>query len=118
MKALEDPDLSSEQKKLLSEIQGIRQIVINICHGGFSLSDSAWQRYCERVGWDPADKNLHDHMIARDDPDLIAVVQDWGRAANGRFAELKIIQIPTGVEWTIQEYDGKEWVAEKHRTWH
>jgi len=30
---------------------------------------------------------------------------------------LKIVDIPDGVEWEIEEYDGMEWVAEKHRTW-
>jgi hypothetical protein len=37
--------------------------------------------------------------------------------ANGSFSRLKIVEIPDGVEWTIQEFDGNEWVAEKHRTW-
>ena len=34
--------------------------------------------------------------------------------------KLKIVEIPDDVPedgWTIQDYDGKEWVAEKHRTW-
>ncbi len=118
MKALDDPDLSPEQKQLLNEIQGIRQIVINEQHGGFGLSRDAWVRYCVRRGWDPDDENLHDHMLDRDDLDLIAVVREMGDAANSRFAKLKIIEIPAGVEWIIQEYDGAEWVAEKHRTWH
>ena len=30
---------------------------------------------------------------------------------------LKIIEIPDDVDWIIEEYDGNEWVAEKHRTW-
>jgi len=30
---------------------------------------------------------------------------------------LRIIEIPDGVEWQIEEYDGDEWIAEKHRTW-
>jgi hypothetical protein len=28
-----------------------------------------------------------------------------------------VVEIPDGIEWSIQEYDGLEWVAEKHRTW-
>jgi hypothetical protein len=28
-----------------------------------------------------------------------------------------VVEIPDGVEWEIAEYDGLEWVAEKHRTW-
>jgi len=55
--------------------------------------------------------------IPRDDPDLIRVVEELGEEANGKYAELKIVEIPDDVEWVIQEYDGYEWVAEKHRTW-
>jgi hypothetical protein len=55
--------------------------------------------------------------IARDDPDLIAVVRELGDEASGRFASLKIVEIPADVEWKIEEYDGLEWIAEKHRTW-
>jgi hypothetical protein len=44
-------------------------------------------------------------------------VEQLGEAANGEFAELKVVEIPDDAEWTIQEYDGDEWIAEKHRTW-
>jgi len=55
--------------------------------------------------------------IPRDDPDLIKAVEELGDEASGATASLKIIEIPDGVDWTIQEYDGYEWVAERHRTW-
>jgi len=53
----------------------------------------------------------------RDDPLLIAVIEELGQEADGPHARLKIVEIPGGVEWKIEEYDGAEWVAEKHRTW-
>lgn len=31
--------------------------------------------------------------------------------------EIKIVDVPDDVDWTIADYDGAEWVAEKHRTW-
>lgn len=55
--------------------------------------------------------------VARDDPALIQVVKELGPAANDRYSNLKVVTIPPDVEWTIEEYDGDEWVAEKHRTW-
>lgn len=55
--------------------------------------------------------------IARDDPILVQVVQELGSVADGNHAQLKIVEIPDDVEWQIEEYDGNEWVAEKHRTW-
>lgn len=58
-----------------------------------------------------------DRNIDRDDPALIATVEALGEAASGRCASLKIIEIPDGVDWQVEEYDGREHIAERHRTW-
>lgn len=55
--------------------------------------------------------------IPRDDPALVQVVEEMGKMANGRCAELKVVKIPDHVEWHIHEYDGLEHVAEDHDTW-
>ena len=55
--------------------------------------------------------------IPRNDPALIQVVEEFANKANGWAAELKIVEVPNDVEWTVEEYDGMEWVAEKHRIW-
>jgi len=55
--------------------------------------------------------------IPRDDLLLVQVVEELGKAASGRAADLKIVEIPEDVEWQIEEYDGLEYVAEKHKTW-
>jgi hypothetical protein len=36
---------------------------------------------------------------------------------DGQFSELKIVEVPDDVNWYIEEYDGMEHVAERHRTW-
>lgn len=54
---------------------------------------------------------------AREDPLLIALVEEMGDRANGRCASLKVVEIPDGVDYEISEYDGNEHIAEKHRTW-
>jgi hypothetical protein len=56
--------------------------------------------------------------LERNDPILVQVVEELGDRAGGRCAELAITEIPDGVDFEIEEYDGKEWVAEKHRTWY
>lgn len=53
----------------------------------------------------------------RNDPDLIAIVEEWGEKANGECARLEIVEIPDGVQWEIDEYDGMESVEEAHRSW-
>jgi hypothetical protein len=60
---------------------------------------------------------LYDRDIPRDDPDLIAVVEELGGDASDKFAELKVVEIPDGVDYEINDYDGSEHIAEKHRTW-
>lgn len=54
---------------------------------------------------------------SRTHPLILQVVEEMGKAANGPCAELKIVEIPDGIDYTIEEYDGNEHVAEKHRTW-
>lgn len=53
----------------------------------------------------------------RTDKNLIKVVESLKEKANGSCAQLEIIDIPDGVEWEIQDYDGIERVVEKHRFW-
>lgn len=53
----------------------------------------------------------------RDDPLLIQVIEELGPLADGRFAKLKIVDVPDDVEWEIDDYDGRETVKEKHRSW-
>lgn len=114
----QDPDTSEKHLELLRHLRGIRRVVINQCHGGFSLSDEAAVRYCEMAGIDPDDNNFWNRSIDRDDPYLVKVIETLGAdRASGDFAELKIVEIPADVDWEICEYDGREWVAEKHRTW-
>lgn len=56
-------------------------------------------------------------QVVREHPDLITIIKKLGKKANGMCADLKIIKIPTNIEYTIEEYDGSEWVAEKHKIW-
>ena len=89
------------------------KIVINACFGGFGLSREA----CEFLGrpWNGLG-NARD--LPRDDPKLVECVESLGKRANGQSADLKVVKIPDGVDWEIEEYDGSEWVAEKHKTWY
>lgn len=90
------------------------QIVINCEHGGFGLSQAAQIRYSELSGQDFPEFRWE---IARDCPHLVQVVKELGSTANAPYANLKVVDIPDGVSWQIDEYGGNEWIAEIHRTW-
>lgn len=90
------------------------KVVINTCYGGFGLSDEAMQEYKNRKG---ITEDIYQGDIERNDPDLVRIVEKMGDAAAGSFAELKVVDIPDDVDWEIEEYDGREWIAETHRTW-
>ena len=91
------------------------KVVINTCYGGFGLSANGESKYKELAG--VVDPDFHDREIPRDDENLIAVVELMGSAANGGYAELKIVDVPDDINWYVEEYDGREWVAERHQTW-
>jgi hypothetical protein len=88
------------------------EVVINRKYGGFEISKEAEDLYKSYTG---VSFSLFD--FPRNDPTLIRVVKELGERANGNYSKLKIIEIPLDVDWEIQDYDGIEWVAEKHRTW-
>lgn len=88
------------------------KVVINRCYGGFSLSEKAYDYL--GIPWDGYGfKDEED----RTNINLVECVEKLGEEANGAFAELKVVDIPDDVEWEIEEYDGMEWVSEKHRVW-
>ena len=96
------------------------KIVINTCYGGFGLSDEATTMYRERKGIAADTRPTYADELARDDADLIAVVEALGEKANDQYSELKVVEVPAWLRvkgWTIEEYDGREHIAERHYTW-
>ena len=53
----------------------------------------------------------------RADENLIKVVEELGEKSWGGYAELKIVEIPDNINWTIRDYDGMETIEEEHRSW-
>ena len=127
----------TEQERLIRYLKGVRYVVINACHGGYGLSQEAEFLYLKRSLTDYTTQDRESRFdterygplilingkiwyssdIPRDDPVLVSVVRELGDRANGNFAELKIVEVPASVDWQIDEYDGREWIAEVHRTW-
>lgn len=76
------------------------KIVINSCYGGFSLSTAA-MKACGA-------KFTHDED-QRTNPILIEMVERDAKAASGRCAKLRVVEIPdNATDWEFHEYDGLE----------
>ena len=118
------------------------KIAINTCYGGFGLSQKALKRLIELgVPLAVDEEEIYGvhiteftnsetlallgplHLVRdfeaeyRTHPLVIQVIEELEEKAYGDHAELKIVDIPDNVKWSIQEYDGVEWIAEDHRTW-
>lgn len=102
-----------------SEPRNEGEVIIDYGHpemvwgdGGISLETHL--RLCGRysASW------LHSK---RNDPRLIQVVEELGperdTGASGMCAKLVVIEIPDGIEWEVDDYDGMERVVESHRSW-
>jgi hypothetical protein len=130
-------EVNPEHEELLKQLRGVQRVVINTQYGGFNLSREASLLYLDLAGLaytlEPqedrdAQTRLGDRImvngrefwhrdIPRDDPALVATVRRLGSDACGEYATLKVVEVPADVDWFVDEYDGKEWVAEKHRIW-
>lgn len=113
------------------------KIVINKQFGGFGLSDKAIDRLKE-LGYEPPEgcDTIEEDLVPKEDAVfmqmrkywglsdiprdhslLVQVVEELGKDASGLHATLKIVEIPDGVVWEVEEYDGTEWIRETSRTW-
>lgn len=92
------------------------KVVINRrINGGFALSSEAKGLWMQRTGRKL--RGYYSRTIRRDDPDLVAVVEQLGESASTHSSQLEIVEIPDGIDFQIEKEQGREWVAEKHRTW-
>ena len=94
----------------------MRKIVINKCYGGFSLSSEAEKLLFNKAP-NPKSFSIGRH-VDRSDPLLVEVGEELGSKSWGDDAQLKVVEIPEDVSWEIIDYDGTEYIAEKHRKWY
>lgn len=102
------------------------KVVVNASYGGFSLTEEGARFLQEKYGIEFPDNSGYEFLghktfysvpLERNDYRLVDCVESLA-GPDGRFAGLGIIEVPDNVEWEIEEYDGYEYVVEKHRSWH
>jgi hypothetical protein len=88
------------------------KVVINKCYGGFGLSDEA-KVFLKEMGCSEPD------YLERNDPLLVQAVEFLGtESASDDYAKLVVIEIPDGIAWEVNSYDGMEKIVEQHRDWY
>lgn len=78
-------------------------VVINESYGGYGLSNKVSEYLKTITGLENPEWELERH-----DLNLIDAIRKFGKKANGSFASLTLKDIPVGVDYDIQEYDGAE----------
>jgi hypothetical protein len=88
------------------------KVVINGCFGRYKLSEAAYKFLRKK-------RDGYGLAFSRDraNPKLVQCVETLGQEADGDYANLKVVEIPDGVDFEIEGYDGVERIAEKHRIW-
>lgn len=85
------------------------KVVIH-CGLGFFVGEK-FSNKCKDAGLDVTPYRIN---CQRTDPELVRLVEEENPENE---AWLCVMSIPDNVEWVIEDYDGSEWVSEKHRTW-
>jgi len=78
---------------------------------GYKMNTFGWYLYKDGVIFSSKAREERAHK------DVIKVVEKLKGKANGSCAELTIVEIPDGVHYSIDEYDGIESIHENHRSW-
>lgn len=68
----------------------------------------------DKIDWKT---NLELNYEHRDDATLIEVVEELGKKASGNHSELVVVEIPDGMDYVIDDYDGFETLHEKVKVW-
>jgi hypothetical protein len=133
-------------KKTENQKTNVIEVVINDCFGGFNISCVCAKLLVEygvktkepdKTCYDPKHVDFMRRLIGADWTPELGMVMDWAASnenrsspllvkavkglgstvASGKCAELKIVEVPSNVKWTVTEYDGLETVEEVHQTW-
>ncbi len=105
-----------------------KKVILNKCYGGFDVSEEGYRLYCQKKGLPcrfyrgscytdglkdgVRPKSDRDCLLLyeeyREDPTLIEVVEELGEKANTNFSELEVVEIPGGMDYYVDDYDGIE----------
>ena len=99
-----------------------RKCVALMVEHGYKLSDMDRLIFSGEIFDSEAEQEeaaeLYCTDIDRNESALVKAVEELGpELAGGYGAYLKVVEIPDGIKWYIQEKHGVEQIAEDHRVW-
>ena len=80
----------------------------------YFTKDFGEEVYFQKEDWD---YHLYLDCAHREDKALIECVEELGASADGPYARLVVVDIPDGMKYVIDDYDGWETLHEKVREW-
>lgn len=100
------------------------KVAINKCWGGFSLSEEVYKEL--GIKWDTygflSNEDLgiksENYNSYRSNKKLIKAIEKIGAdKSSGNLSRIVIVEIPNGIKFTIEDYDGMESIHEVHKSW-
>lgn len=100
------------------------KVAINKCFGGFGISKQCYDLMVE-MGYVlkepfpnmPEDQAPFWAAKDRSNPIMIKAIETLGKKAWTRYSEIKIVEIPDGAEYEIDDYDGMETLRQPSQVW-
>lgn len=124
-------DVSHKGYELYAKKKGISLYVYDKNYGtgdyrklSRAINDNFGVRYCTKDFGDylkPTKEGWKFQLCLddrhREDPTLIEVVEELGEEASGRLGKLVVVEIPDGMKYVIDNYNGVETLHEDVPTW-
>lgn len=77
------------------------KVVINVCYGGWGLSEAAEKLVNKALDENPS--------VFGTQEEVVKLIEEFGSEfVSGPHSKLEIVEVPDGLEYSISEYDGFE----------
>lgn len=94
--------------------ENFEKVVVYNTYGNFKIYDIIYKRM-EEMGYDISKSN---NLDIRTNKFFIKAVEEHlnDDKIKNKLPYL-VLKIPSNVDWILQQYDGWEWISEKHKIW-
>lgn len=77
------------------------KVVINVCYGGWGLSEAAEKLVNKALNENPSEFGF--------EKEVVKLIEEFGSEfVSGPHSKLEIVEVPDGLGYSVSEYDGME----------